>query len=451
MSTAAKQTTATVKVGVLTMLFIGLLIFSLIWLRGCGVNNGIKQTVVFRDVNGMREGSVVQMMGIRVGTVNKITPFEKDGRYYVSVTFQINKDANLSIPKGSRLSIEQSGLIGEQFLEITPPRWHEVTLTTFKEPANEIVDGMPVKFLYEKGFVTVGHVGHVEKTWDNNLVRYRLPYIITLPGAEMPDDPLFELTVDKGGQYYLRILPREPVVVQAPDSHLIYTVEEPLRFKRFLDIQMESAEALKVTNDKINELLSDETINSLHGTVKNTEVLTARASVVMENANLLFKSTREDLNSLVGASRELMKDMSEVSKNVNNLIGDPKLKRDVQDAITSLRSSSEALNALLRDPALKETITNTRDTSRNASQLMLTLRQTAQDQDLQNRMNRIVTQLDTSLTKLDTVMNNMNQLTDTGKNQEIQGILDDTREAARNMRGISRKLNGHFTLFKLLF
>jgi len=451
MSTASKQTTASVKVGVLTLLFIGLLTFSLIWLRGRGVSQGLEQTVVFRDVNGMREGSVVQMMGIRVGTVTKIEPLQEGGRYYVRVKFRINKDTHLAIPRGSRLSIEQSGLIGEQFLEVTPPLLHEVTLTTFREPSREIVKGIPVKFLYEQGYVTVGQVEEVNKSWDNNLVRYRLLYRITLPGAEMPEDPLFELTVDKAGQYYLRILPREPVVVQAPDPHLIYTVEEPLRFKRFLDIQMESAEALKETNDKINQLLSDDTINSLHGTVKNTEVLTARASVVMENANLLFKSTQQDLSSLVGSSKELMNDVSTVSKNVNNLLGDPKLKKQLQETVQSLKQSSQALEALLNDPALKETIANTRDTSRNASQLMLTLRQTAQDQDLQQRMSHIVTQLDTSLNKLDNVMNNMNRLTDGGKNQEIQGILNDTRETARNMRGVSRKLNGHFTLFKLLF
>jgi phospholipid/cholesterol/gamma-HCH transport system substrate-binding protein len=451
MSTAGKQRTATVKVGVLTILSIGLLVFSFIWLRGWGVSNGPEQVVRFHDVNGMREGSVVQMMGIRVGSVTKIASVQEDNRYYVNVGFSINKDLHLHIPKGSRLSIEQSGLIGEQFLEITPPQLREVTLTTFKEPARAIVEGIPVKFLYETGYTQVGMVKHVDKTKDNNLVRFRLSYMITLPGAEMPEDPLFELTVDKNGQYYLRILPREPVVAQAPDSKLFYTVEDPMRFKRFMDIQMESAVALKLTNDKINQLLSDETIDSLHGTVKNTEVLTARASEVMENANLLFKSTREDLNTLVGVSKQLMANVSIVSKNVNTLIGDPRLKTEINDTIASLRQSSDAMQRLLSDPALKETIANTRDTSRNASQLMVTLRQTAQDQDLQNRMNHIVTQLDTSLNKLDTVMNNMNQLTDGNKNQEVKGILDDTRATAKNMRDISRKFSGHFTLFKLLF
>ena len=451
MSIAGKQRTATVKVGVLTLLSISLLVFSFIWLRGWGVANGPKETVRFHDINGMREGSVVQMMGIRVGTVTDITPVYQDNNFYVDVSFSINKDLHLQIPKGSRLSIEQSGLIGEQFMEITPPQLHQVTLTTFKEPAKAIVEGIPVKFLYETGYMQVGSVKHVEKTKDNNLVRYRLSYLITLPGAEMPEDPLFELTVDQAGQYYLRILPREPVVAKAPDPDLVYTVEDPMRFKRFMDIQMESAVALKLTNDKINQLLSDETIDSLHGTIKNTEVLTARAGEVMENANLLFKTTREDLSSLVGVSQRLMQDVSTVSKNVNALIGDPKLKQEVQETIVSLRQSSDAMQSLLNDPALKETIVNTRDTSRNASQLMLTLRKTAQDQDLQNRMGHIVTQLDTSLNKLDAVMNNVDQLTDGNKNQEIQAILSDTRASAQNLKQLSRKFNGHFTLFKLLF
>jgi len=451
MSTASKQRTATVKVGVLTLLSIGLLVFALIWLRGWGFSQGTKESVVFRDVNGMREGSVVQMMGIRVGSVTKIEPVSKNGQFYVDVDFTLNKDAHVTIPQGSRLSIEQSGLIGEQFLEITPPRLREVTLTTFKAPARPILKGIPVKFLYEQGYVTVGQVENVQQTLDNNLVRYRLSYRITLPGAQMPDDPLFELTLDPAKRYYLRILPREPIVAQAPDRNLKYTVEEPLRFKRFMDIQMESAEALKLTNDKINQLLSDDTINSLHSTVKNTEVLTAQAGEVMENANLLFKSTRTDLNSLVSTGKQLMGDVSSVSKNINNLLGDPKLKNELNDTLASLQKSANAMQTLLNDPALKETIINTRDTSRNASQLMLTLRQTAQNQDLQNRMIHIVTQLDTSLDKLDTVINNMQQLTDGGKNQEIKLILDDTRETAQNMRNISRKFSGHFTLFKLLF
>lgn len=451
MSTVSKQRTATVKVGVLTLVSIALLVFALIWLRGRSFSKGNEYDVLFQDVNGMREGAAVQMMGIRVGFVDTITPIFKNGRYYVRVRFTVNEqDLHVSVPKGSRLSIEQSGLIGEQFLEVTPPQLKEVTLTTFKEPAKAITAGIPVKFLYEEGYLKVGQVEKVEAYKDGNLIRHRLFYKITLPGAEMPEDPLFELTLDKAGQYYLRVLPRQPLLAQAPDPHLIFTVENPMRLKRFLEIQTESALALKLTNDKLNELLSEETIDSLHGTIKNTEVLTAKASDVMESANLLFQTTRQDLNRLVSVSEDLMANVSSVSNNINAVIGDPKLKKEMNDTIASLRESSSAMRDLLNDPALKETIYLTRDTSRNANELMATLRQTAQDRDLQNRMQNILVEMDTSLTKLNSVLTNVDQLTD-DKDQTMKGILEDTRETAKNMREISNKFKGRFTLFKLLF
>jgi ABC-type transporter Mla subunit MlaD len=459
MSTIGKQRSSAVKVGVLTLLSLMLLIFALIWLRGRGLAAGEEKTVLFKDVNGMREGAAVQMMGIRVGFVGAIQPKIINGRYYVEVKFTINaktkdprsgQEQGIEIPRGSRLSIEQSGLIGEQFLEITPPQLQEITLTTFREPAKAITKGIPVKFLYEDGFMQVGAVEKVEAQRDGNLIRHRLYYRITLPGAEMPEDPLFELTLDQNGQYYLRILPREPVVAQAPDKNLQFTIENPLRMKRFLEIQMESAEALKATNDKINQLLSDETIESLQSTLKNTEVLTAQANEVLESANTLFQTTRQDMSRLVGVSEQLAANVSSVSDNINDIIGDPKLKGEMQSTIASLRESSAALRDLLNDPALKETIYLTRDTSRNASELMTTLKQTAQDSNLHARLDQAMTQLNTSLDHLNSVLTNVYEATD-GKDATLTGILEDTRATAKNLRQMSDKFNGHFTLFKLLF
>jgi ABC-type transporter Mla subunit MlaD len=450
MSTVNKQRASTIKVGALTMVSILLLMVSLIWLRGRGLDSGEVRTEWFHDVNGMKEGAPVQMMGIRVGFVESVIPARRHGEYGVKVSFRLNKDLGVTPPKGSMLSIEQSGLIGEQFLEITPPRLREVTLTTFQEPAKAIQKGIPVKFLYEQGYMQVGTVEAVEQSRDGNLVRHRLSYRVTLPGASMPEDPLFELTLDKTGEYYLRVLPKEPYLAQAPPKNIYFTVEEPMRLKRFLEIQMASAEALKLTNEKINELLSDETIDSLHSTVKNTEVLTAQAHEVMNSATALFQTTRDDLDRLVGVSEQLAQNVSEVSANINGIIGDPKLKGEMSSTIQSLRESSSAMKNLLNDPALKETIYTTRDTSKNANELMLTLRKTAQNQDLQNRMERISIKLDSSLTQLNAVLGNVDELTD-DQDQTLKGILDDTRETAKNMKNLSAKLNGRFALFKLLF
>jgi len=452
MSSIGKQRISTVKVGLLTLVSLGLLVFALIWLRGRGWSGGETYTVPFKDVNGLREGAAVQMMGIRVGFVESIKPLIRNGHYLVNVTFTVNNPDVLKqdIPPGSALSIEQSGIIGEQFVEITPPPLREITLTTFKQPAKPIQKGIPIKFLYQSGYLKVGEIEKVHSVADGNLMRHRLYYRITLPGAEMPRDPLFELTLDKNGEYYLRILPREPIVAQKPNEALKFTVENPMRMKRFLEIQMESAEALTLTNNKINQLLSDETIESLTSTLKNTEVLTARANNVLESANVLFQTTQQDLNRLASVSEALAGNVDSVTSNINSIIGDPKLKGEMTSTVAALRESSNALRDLLKDPALKDTILLTRDTTQNASELVATLKQTVTDNQIPERMDRIVTRLDSSLAKLDNVLGDVNELTD-DKDETLKGTLTDLREASRNLRKFSNKFSGRFTLFKLLF
>ncbi len=283
------------------------------------------------------------------------------------------------------------------------------------------------------------------------MIRHKLSYRITRPGSELPIDPIFELALSNQQQYYLRILPRKVEdVVHSPDKNLAFTVENPLRIKKFLEIQLESAEALRLTNDKINELLSDETIATLNGTLKNTEILTARATEVLDSANQLFKGAGHDLEQLVKTSDGLSKNLIQISQNVNGLIGDPNLKKDLLETATSVQQSTKALAEIMRDPALKETLSLSRDTVKNSSELVSMLKHTAEDKQLQSRLDSSVTQLNGSLTKLSKVLDHVEQLTaDDGK--DLKGIVRDTRETTENLKQFSKKLNGRFAMFRLLF
>ena len=442
--------TSTVKVGILTIVSLSLLIFVLIWLRGRGLGGGTSYDVLFKDVDGMREGAPVQMMGIRVGFVDLVEAVQESGKYYVNVKFTLNNLYGVTVPKGSTLSIEQSGIIGEKFLEITPPALRSVTLTTFKEPDKAIAGGIPVKFLYDDGYLEVGKVEKVDKKADGNLIRHQLFYKVTRPGAQMPEDPVYELTLDDSQEYYLLILPREPLLAKSPDPNLTFTVENPLRIKRFLEIQMESAEALKLTNDKINQLLSDDTIDTLNSTLKNTEVLTARATDVLDSANQLFQTSGKDLEILVASSRELSENVTEVAKNLNDVIGDPGLKQDIIRTVASIEQSSKALSEILNDESIKETLALTKETSANAAELVATLKKTVDDQDLQNRLDTSLTLLNDSLSKLSVVLGSVENLTN-DEDQTLKGIIQDTKDTTENLKEVSKKLNGRFALFRLMF
>ena len=113
--------TSSFKVGILALTALVILLFTIMWVNGKSISNADRQTVTFKDVNGMRTGSGVQMMGVRIGQVEEIKPHIEPDKSYVDVKFVIT-EPDIKIPKASEISIQQSGIIGEQFLEITPPR-----------------------------------------------------------------------------------------------------------------------------------------------------------------------------------------------------------------------------------------------------------------------------------------------------------------------------------------
>ena len=113
--------TPALKVGILTLISVAILICSVMWLKGRSIASGERITVIFQDVDGMRAGSGVQIMGLRVGQVEEINPFITQESSYVSVKLVIT-EPGVEIPVGSEISIQQSGIIGEKFVEITPPK-----------------------------------------------------------------------------------------------------------------------------------------------------------------------------------------------------------------------------------------------------------------------------------------------------------------------------------------
>ena len=109
------------KVGLLTLIALMLLVGAVLKVKGRAFSSAKRIDIQFKDVNGLRPGAGVQIMGLKVGQVEEITPIVKNDNSYVNVKFVIT-DSSVTIPKASAFSIQQSGIIGELFLEITPPK-----------------------------------------------------------------------------------------------------------------------------------------------------------------------------------------------------------------------------------------------------------------------------------------------------------------------------------------
>lgn len=195
-------------------------------------------------------------MGLRVGQVEEITPVVEGDTSYVKLRFVIT-NPNVKIPKASMISIQQSGLIGEQFLEITPPK-----LKTVYIPVNSasLEKGAKVQIKLDDRYYDVGNVRRTQilsravipialHETIKTQYAYKYDYIVDLPGLILPEFMIGEIINDKG-EYKLRIRPLDNAPIPYPHQNSPYTILEPMRISDFLDLQYQAAESLTETNKK---------------------------------------------------------------------------------------------------------------------------------------------------------------------------------------------------------
>lgn len=73
-------------------------------------------TAEFGSVSGLKEGAIVEIAGVKVGTVEAIELGRKN--YEAVVRMDIGKD--VSLPEDSIASIRTSGIIGDRYVDISP-------------------------------------------------------------------------------------------------------------------------------------------------------------------------------------------------------------------------------------------------------------------------------------------------------------------------------------------
>lgn len=451
-----------IKVGILTFFSTVILIYGLMWLKGRSISTAERIEVKFQDVDGMRPGSAVQMMGIRVGQIEEVVPVIKKDGSYVSVKFVLT-EPGIKIPRASTISIQQSGIIGEQFLEITPPQTQDIYLPAGTSLKEFLKKGSSVEILANGKYMNIGEIRTIELIDTKTLSQdkqdaiaahyaYKVRYIITTPGIIIPDNAKGNIVKNSKNkyEYELKILAPDNMLVQAPNPENQYTIVEPMRLKKFFDLQLASAASLKMTNDKINSILSKESISDLKATLKNTKNLTAEATETLKQANQLIASSKDDVNSLINLASQLSEKMVTLTDNVNSVISDPELKKNFLQTVNSIQKSSKSIAEILNDPKMKETLYLINGTTKDLSEITSYMNNITKSEDVRTKMDTTITNLNTSLEKLSKVLDNVNNLT-TDEQVKLKSIIQDSSEISGNLKVFSKKLNKKFLLMRLLF
>ncbi len=106
------------SVGLLILLAVGLFGGLVLWLRGLNPRSQTyRATLVFENTLGIQEGANVRYRGVRVGRVLRIVPATNQ----VDVAVEISS-SDLRIPRDAAIFVNQSGLIGDTTIDITPLR-----------------------------------------------------------------------------------------------------------------------------------------------------------------------------------------------------------------------------------------------------------------------------------------------------------------------------------------
>lgn len=446
------------KVGVLTLVALFILLFTILWVKGRSFSGGERIEVKFHDVNGMRPGSGVQMMGLRIGQVEEIIPVIDGDNSYVKLKFVIT-EPDISIPKASTFSIQQSGLIGEQFLEITPPKVR-TTYIPVTQGANLLYKDDPVQIQLNKKYYDVGKIKNIQvlsaqlvpplmKEKINTKYTYKVDYVITLPGLVLPDYMLGKIVNDKGTEK-LRISMMDGTILPYPYQSTMYTVIEPMRIADFLDLQYKAAESLTETTLKVNQLLSDDVIADLKASIQNINALTIKANTTIDKAEKLIDSSKADFDTLTALAVDVSKNFNKVSNNINDIIGDEKFKKTAVNSLDSFGKLAGNLNKVLDKTDSKQMAEDVQAIVHNLNDISTSVAYMTKDEKLKKQLADTITNVNKAMGDISNALELVNGMTPAQKCQ-VQGIIKEAATTTHNLKKFSEKLNKRFLLFRLMF
>lgn len=444
------------KVGILTLVALTILLFTVLWIKGRAFSSAERIEVHFKDVNGMRPGSGVQMMGLRVGQVEEIVPIVNGESSYVKMKFVIT-EPGITIPKASMLSIQQSGLIGEQFLEITPPRVRSVYIPVVNNdllPNNAEVEIKLDDKYYDVGSVkkfqimTSKLVPYELKDYVKTNYAYKVDYVVNLPGLILPPFMTGKI-VTQDGVKKLRIAPLDNTALPYPSQTSPYTIVEPMRIADFMDLQYKAAESLTETNRIVNELLNDSMIAELRQSVTNFKELTAQATTTLAKTEKLIETSKNDIDAILWMMSDVSNNFNKLATNVNGIIGDEKFKPMMYDAADSISNLSKQLTPIIGAVDAKDFAEDLNAVMKNLNEISTSVNRMTKDENLKSKIETSIDNLNVTMCEVSTALETING--ENGDKENLKQIVEDTSATVSNLKKFSEKLNKRFLLFRLIF
>lgn len=388
--------------------------------------------------------------------MEEIIPVVDGESSYVKMKFVIT-EPGVTIPKASMLSIQQSGLIGEQFLEITPPRVRSVFIPVIGKEL--LSNDAPVEIKLDDKYYDVGNVKKSQimtaklvpdelKDYIKTNYAYKVDYVVNLPGLIIPHFMTGKIVTEDGVKK-LRIAPLDNAPLPYPQQTSPYTIIEPMRIADFMDLQYKAAESLTETNRIINELLNDSMIAEIRQSVTNFKDLTAQATTTLAKTEKLIETSRNDIDAVLWMMSDVSTNFNKLATNINGIIGDEKFKPMMYDTAESISNLSKQLTPILGAVDAKAFGEDLNAVMTNLNEISTSVNKMTKDENLKTKIETSIDNLNVTMCEVSSALETING--EDGDKEGLKQIVEDTSETVANLKKFSEKLNKRFLLFRLMF
>jgi phospholipid/cholesterol/gamma-HCH transport system substrate-binding protein len=362
------------SVGLLILIAVALFGGLVLWLRGFNPRRQSYQaTLVFENTLGMQEGTAVRFRGVRVGRVLGILPASNQVDVAVEIT-----QPDLRIPSDSLIFVNQSGLIGETTVDITPVRLlsaEEQSLTPFRPDCNSeaiICDGDEL-------------TGQVGANYES-LIRSAESLANAFADPEIIRD--LKITLNNATLFTenANVLSKELTTL----SRQFQSELGPLlsSANRATDNIGNAAAQFEITGTEVNSLITNNrasivsTLDNLNRSATNLEIILATLAPTIQDSQFLQNldtlsadataavadiraitsavNTPENLVMLqqtLDSARIVFQSANKVLADVDELTGDPTLRRNIRDLINGLSTLVSQTEQLEQETRLAQALT----------------------------------------------------------------------------------------------
>ncbi|MEH2425200.1 MAG: MlaD family protein [Nostoc sp.] len=355
------------SVGLLLLLGIGVFGLMLLWLnRFTSTGRSYKAIVEFVNAGGMQKGSPVRYRGFKVGTISQVRP----GPNAIDVEIEIAQ-TDLIIPRNVVVEANQSGLISESIIDITP----KATL-----PAG-VVLAKPL-----------------DKNCDNSLIVCNGSRLKGQVGISVDD--LIRSSTDLAAAYnnpkFYRNVNRVLETTIGAASSFTELSQDLQGLTKNLRQQLNTFSATANSVQRATNQLNA----SANQTLNKFDATATQASRLLNNLDNLLTTNRSSLvgalNNITETSNQLRVTVSSLSPAVNRLTQGQLLKNletlsaNAAQASANLRDASKTLNDPKNVVLLQQTLDSARVTFENSQKITSDLDELTGDPSFRKNLRQLV-------------------------------------------------------------